>query len=121
MMKTGELWFSGDSVRTGFVMKFRNGYKVQIEFLKDEENVEHINTIAEKRELIENISWPTILKFIDDLQIEEGVEVGISFDVCIFNPKNRAFRLPSWSKHIDSKSGVSLEEVVDILYQVKNL
>ena len=71
--------------------------------------------------MIENISWSTILRFIDDLQIEEGMEVGISFDVRVFNPKGRAYRLPSWGKHIDSKSGVVLEEVVDILYQVKSI
>lgn len=116
-----ELWFKNDALRSGFVMRFKNGYKVVIEFLKSESTPESINPIAEDKDLIREISWQAILTYMEDMKSSEGDDVGVSFDVMVYNSKNKLIRLPGWSKHIDSRSGVSLEEVVDILYTVKNM
>jgi hypothetical protein len=117
----GALWFCEDPLRRGFVMTFKNGYKVIVEFLKEERNVSEVHSVAERRELIEKISWTTILRFIDDLNLEEHGDTGVYFDVRVVNRKGGSVRLPSWGKHIDRKSGVDLVEVVDILHEVKSL
>jgi hypothetical protein len=121
VLMNSELWFKNDALRSGFVMRFKNGYKVVIEFLKSESTPESINPIAEDKDLIREISWQAILTYMEDMKSSEGDDVGVSFDVMVYNSKNKLIRLPGWSKHIDSRSGVSLEEVVDILYTVKNM
>lgn len=116
-----ELWFKNDSLRSGFVMRFKNGYKVVVEFLKAENDPENINPVAEDQDLIREISWETILTYMEDMKSSEGDDVGVSFDIMVYNSRNKLVRLPGWSKHIEFRSGVSLEDVVDILYTVKNM
>lgn len=117
----GELWFRDDALRSGFVMRFKNGYRVVVEYLKSEKDVENINPIAEDKELINGISWNAILQYMEDTKTSESDDVGNSFDVMVYNSRNRLVRLPGWGKNAEFRSGINLEEVVDILYTVKNI
>lgn len=114
----GKMWFHHSDIRQGFVMQFKNGYKVVVEYLKEEQEAT-LQSIADKKEYIEKISWDGIANWIEESKNSEGDNVGCSFDVMVYNQKNKLVRLPKWNKNTQFKSGVDLDEVIDILYIIK--
>lgn len=115
-----QLWFSSDQLRLGFVMRFKNGYKVRVEYLRSAK-CENLQPVSERKVYIQNISWDAIVGFMDDSKNAEGDDVGSIFDVFVFNPRGKQIRLPGWNKRIEHLVGVNLDKVVDVLYFVKSI
>lgn len=116
----GNLWFLSDNNRLGFAMKFENGYKVVVEYLRSEK-CKSGTPVASKKEYIKGISWEAIGLFMDESKCAEGEDVGNLFDVMVYNSKGKRIRLPRWSKRVEFLSGVDLSEVVDTLHFVKRI
>lgn len=115
-----EMWFRSDELRRGFVMKFINGYKVAVEYLRQESD-EVATVLPEKGVFVENIPWSVVAQVMRDSKHEEGDDVGKLFDVFVYNPNGKMIRLPKWSKRVEFLSGVSLEKVIDTLYLVRKI
>ena len=80
----GKLWFLSDNNRLGFSMKFENGYKVVVEYLRSEK-CESGSVIMDKKVYMQNISWAAIALFMDESKTSEGEDVGNLFDVHVYN------------------------------------
>jgi hypothetical protein len=91
-----------------------------VEYLKGEQEPEE-ESIVEKKDLIRHISWDGIAQVLEAAPLSEGDDVGVSFDVMVYNKRNRMVSLPSWNKNIKFKSGIDLDAVIDILYFVRRL
>ena len=115
-----KMWLKSDKLRVGFVCKFRNGFKVVVEYLRSEK-VGPIDPVVERKEYIKGISWEAIMGFMDESSNMEGEDVGSVFDVFVYNSGGKQIRLPMWDKKEEYLIGVTLEEVINVLFYVKGI
>lgn len=114
-----KLWLKSDDLRLGFVVNFKNGWKVVVEYLRCEKDSDSLNPIAEKKDLITGISWDTILNHMESTRDSCGDDIGFLFDIHVYNPLNKLVRSKKWAKGEKVGRGLFFEDVIDVLHIIK--